>query len=154
MMDHKKKGDWVGKEFKLDWTRDHFAQVQWLEIDYQEITYEERDGREKKVNLDQKLHRKNSINSYACGTSVSGRWTFKGISGMCLVVQSLRPKMLIPAKKTFTTYVLQLYSMRFFRIRSGMPSSSLFITFSKVYHTFRHTRTSVLRLTEKWRPPA
>ena len=43
MMDHKKKNDWVGKVFKLDWKSDHFAQVQWLEIDYQEVTYEEWD---------------------------------------------------------------------------------------------------------------
>ena len=59
------------------------------------------------------LHYSVIFNSYACGTSVSGRWTFKSISGNLLIDQSLRPKIFIPAKNTFTTFVLYRFPSKF-----------------------------------------
>ena len=46
------------------------------------------------------------MNSYACGTAPRGRLTFKVLFGNFFTVQSIRPKMVIPTKKTFATYVL------------------------------------------------
>ena len=47
------------------------------------------------------------FNSYAWGMADRRRLTFKAISRTFFIVQSCRPKMFIPAKNTFTSYVLQ-----------------------------------------------
>ena len=47
---------------------------------------------------------------------------------------------------------IRLYLNRYFRIRPGMSSNFIFKIFPKVYHTFGHTRTSIYRPTDKWRP--
>ena len=36
MLEFKTGETLTGKEFKLDWTAGHYAQVQWIEIDYEE----------------------------------------------------------------------------------------------------------------------
>ena len=41
----------------------------------------------------------------------------------------------------------------YFRIRPGIPLHFIFNIFPKVYHTFGHTRTSILRLTDERRLP-
>ena len=48
----------------------------------------------------------NIIKSYACGTAPRGRFTFKVFFGNFFTVQSLRPNMVIPTKKSIATYVL------------------------------------------------
>ena len=45
--------------------------------------------------------------------SVSGHLTFKAVSIIFLIAQSLRPKKVIPAKETLTAYVLYRLSSKF-----------------------------------------
>ena len=62
------------------------------------------------------------FNSYACGTSVSGRWTFEGISDNPLIDRSLRSKIFIPSKKTFTEFVQYRFPSKFGLIKKKIIS--------------------------------
>ena len=44
--------------------------------------------------------------------------------------------------------IIKLYLKRYFLIRPRRPSDFIFTIFSKVYHTFGHTRTSFAGLTD------
>ena len=49
--------------------------------------------------------------------------------------------------------IIKLYLKRYFRIRPRKPSNFIFTIFSKVYHTFGHTRTYFVAINNKPRPP-
>ena len=53
------------------------------------------------------------VNSYTWGMAFRRRLTFKSICDTFLIVHSLRFKIFIPVKKTFTTYVLYRFSSKF-----------------------------------------
>ena len=53
------------------------------------------------------------FNSYDWGMAFRRHLTSKGISRTFLIVQSLRLIMVIPAKNTFTTYVIYKFSSKF-----------------------------------------
>ena len=59
-----------------------------------------------------KCGHESKFNSYACGTAPRGRLNFKCFFSNFFTAQSLRPKMVIPTKKTFETYVLYRLSSK------------------------------------------
>ena len=69
------------------------------------------------------------INSYAWGLSVSRHLTFKGVSRTIVILQSLRPKMVIASKETLTTYLLYRLPSKFRWIEKKIISHWPFLEF-------------------------
>ena len=84
------------------------------------------------------------VNSYAWGMAPRGHLTFKVVFGIFVCALPFRPKMVIPTKKTFKTYVLYRLSSKFSLTEKKIISHGPFSEFcSKIeFNTYQFIPTN------------